>query len=513
LWDDSESEEILIVIPTYTPGFDEVFTSNGTAVVSLAGFTTINTWTGAVDNDWHTGGNWSQSAVPTSAVNVVIPTGLDNYPTLSVNGNCNNILLQANGTGIASILGNDLLTVAGTAVVQTNITNDQWHMVSAPVGGQIAGLYYLNGTPKVFITEFDEPTNSYQYITDLSTPLEDMVGYMLWVNDFAQIYNYVGTMNSGTFGSADNLTRLDQGWNEIGNPYPSSIDWDASTGWTKTNLDDAIYIINAGNWASYIDGVETNGGSRYVAPGQGFFTRVSDGNTSGTLIMNDDVRVHNNTTFLKSEQEVNNFLKLKVFNDSTSDETAVRFLAESTDEFDKDYDAIKKFAMYDHIPQLYSISDVNYSINCLPDAASIDLGFELGFDGEFTISLIEIDNIGQVWLKDKLLDITIDLVSQDYTFSYSPEDDPNRFELDFNPVTVIDQYGPRVLIYSHGNNVKIDSETSLQGRAIVYNLMGQELLSISINGSKETIHISQPGYYFVKVYHDGQFFTRKVVIN
>lgn len=72
---------------------------------------------------------------------------------------------------------------------------------------------------------------------------------------------------------------LDDGWNLVGNPFPSTIDWNASGGWTKTNLDGSIYISDNGTstalqYATWNGTTGTNGGSRYIASGQAFWVRL-----------------------------------------------------------------------------------------------------------------------------------------------------------------------------------------------------------------------------------------------
>ncbi|MBL4704967.1 MAG: hypothetical protein JKY54_10625, partial [Flavobacteriales bacterium] len=47
-----------------------------------------------------------------------------------------------------------------------------------------------------------------------------------------------------TFSSSGDL--LEDGWNFLANPYPSTIDWDAIT-WVKTNIDNAVYTWDADN--------------------------------------------------------------------------------------------------------------------------------------------------------------------------------------------------------------------------------------------------------------------------
>ena len=84
-----------------------------------------------------------------------------------------------------------------------------------------------------------------------------------------------------------------QGFNLVGNPYPSPIDWNASAGWTKTNIDNALYYFKAsttdqygGTYSTYINGISSDGVVNNIIPSmQGFFIHVSDGTcpVTGTL--------------------------------------------------------------------------------------------------------------------------------------------------------------------------------------------------------------------------------------
>ncbi len=52
------------------------------------------TWTGAINNDWHTTGNWDTNIVPNATSNVIIPsTDITNYPIIT-NNNANVASLQ-----------------------------------------------------------------------------------------------------------------------------------------------------------------------------------------------------------------------------------------------------------------------------------------------------------------------------------------------------------------------------------------------------------------------------------
>ena len=130
----------------------------------------------------------------------------------------------------------------------------------------------------------------------------DMKGWMVWVDSTGGLTNttftFEGSPRSGIVSPTESITRLisgsSYGYNFVGNPFTSAIDWDNTTGWIKTNIDTAIYTYNNGNWATYSNGTGTNGGSRYIAMNQGFFVQVTDdGSTSGTLTATNDVQVNN----------------------------------------------------------------------------------------------------------------------------------------------------------------------------------------------------------------------------
>lgn len=54
-----------------------------------------NTWTGATNTDWFTISNWSCGTIPDQYTDVVVPSGLTNYPVLTANAAVKSIRLQA----------------------------------------------------------------------------------------------------------------------------------------------------------------------------------------------------------------------------------------------------------------------------------------------------------------------------------------------------------------------------------------------------------------------------------
>ncbi len=82
------------------------------------------------------------------------------------------------------------------------------------------------------------------------------------------------TLVSRTFNDIDSVN---SGWNLVGNPTPSTIDWNVS-GWTKTNMDGTIDVWNP---SDTIGGYKTwNGstgslGSGRIAPFQAFWVKAN----------------------------------------------------------------------------------------------------------------------------------------------------------------------------------------------------------------------------------------------
>ena len=98
-----------------------IYTAGGGGKCGGAG----NNWTGAVNSDWHTAGNWS-GGVPTAASDVVIPAGAGNQPSISTSDVTVNSLNIAGGRTLTvnagriltvtnDLINNGTLTGAGTA--------------------------------------------------------------------------------------------------------------------------------------------------------------------------------------------------------------------------------------------------------------------------------------------------------------------------------------------------------------------------------------------------------------
>lgn len=135
-------------------------------------------------------------------------------------------------------------------------------------------------------------------------------------NSFA--LDYSGNINSGSFTinlDYDNTTGVaaNQGWNLIGNPYPSQIDWDLVT--KTSGVNSHYYLINptSKNYLSANTGI--------IAIGQGFFVQVNASGQSVSFEENDKTS-SNGTAYFKT---ASNPISIKMHLDSVQNDVAKIF--------------------------------------------------------------------------------------------------------------------------------------------------------------------------------------------
>ncbi len=579
-----EFEEYIININSNTTyiGFKHPMSSPGTYDI-IDNFTweeIPTTWTGATDQNWNDANNWN-SAIPQEFTDVTIPSGLSNYP--SVNGDagnpsvCNSLTIVAGAT--LTIPANKALTVCGTlsnsgtltiestsagngslihntasisGIFQHYILKDNtWHNISVPFSETMPEI--CNGDYAPLTTNFNGTTNpTYDFFL-----FNEAVGENNWIN----LKTTAGIANTSDFGSpprfdagtgylvaydnlfAGNVTKSATGtfangsisipltstnldFNLVGNPYPSSIDWKATSGWTRDNItEDGGYNLwiwngSSGQYGAYNSSSDsdngTNGASRYISPGQGLYVKAL---SAGNLVMTNDVRVHSTKNLLKSLSTLNNF-RMSVTGDQTSysDEIMIEF-----DHSGNTGGAQKLHSMYSNAPSLSTTkNNANYSIDfrtSIDEQSQIPISFSAGVDGVYTFNAQLAGGFEEAILEDLQLNNKVDLTNNpQYVFGSSINDDPYRFILHFASVGIDEEIveNSLVQIWSNNNIINIINTISKLGEIKVFNLMGQTAGSFKLDGSQQQkLELNlQSGIYIVTVStSEGSIKSEKVIIS
>ncbi len=334
------------------------------------------------------------------------------------------------------------------------------------------------------------------------------------------------------------------GWNIIGNPYPCALDWDDSN-WTKTNISNTIYMWDGdnGNYIYYNNGspedhlsgsgqtLNSDATGRYVPAMQSFFVKATG---TPAVTISGDSRVHYVKDMYKkgrNNKDVDfQYIMLKTQDGDFYDETIVRFIDGTQDDFDNNYDAYKMFPNNPPV-MIYSLitspEEIPVAINSLPlerIETTIPLGFVCTNAGTYTITAedVEFDAGTDVKLIDTYENTETTLYEgAEYTFSANAGEVRDRFYLFSVVSSSIDNPEDENIeyssdVWSNQNNVyiSIKSNKLIDANVKIYDMLGRTVIDQNVNGTYNIINIpGASGTYFVKLTGaNGISKTRKVFI-
>ncbi|HMI02270.1 MAG TPA: ice-binding family protein [Pedobacter sp.] len=486
--------------------------------------------------------------------------------------NLSGILLVSNGlfntgsflTLASSAAQTALIDGTGTGSVSGNVTMQRYLVAgygykyfSSPVQSatvnSFAGTVDLNASFPNFYTYIENQASSgFTSYTALANPLVPMHGYAadFGASTIQKTVSIAGAVNDGTISTTiyNHNQPYSEGFNLVGNPYPSPIDWNAASGWIKTNIDNAVYFFNSGttsqytgSYSTYINGVSSDGiAGNIIASMQGFFVHVSNGSypVMGTLGVNNQVRVNNlSPVFHKSAlsslptrdpQKPRILLRLSAnFSDQeqSSDPLIIYTSDQASAVFDKNLDAIKLMNLDDQLPNLYSLAaDASkLVINVLPELDTltvIPLGLQTGRNGAITFNLRSTEewpNALHIYLMDAVTGTKQDLLlNPRFTVSLNQGVYNGRFSLRFTELNASLEKKDEYSLYGSGGSlfihIKLISEQ--KGYLLISNMTGQ-LISrqpINGNGDYELHHLSPAIVYIVSFITPKGTHTKKVLI-
>ena len=395
---------------------------------------------------------------------------------------------------------------------------------SSPVQGQKIRAF----SPETLANRFwwyDEPTTNYLplFIEDpTDVDFEPAKGIAIRVRNTlptgsteAKIGAFTGVLNNGNYSIS--ATKTVNGYNLVGNPYPSNIDVDKFFLmnpdveqifiWTPHyRTSDPLFgnnyiTINRAGASGIIEG-----DIRTIAAGQGFFVQVNDGTT---ILFDNSLRTAEAGTFRRVE---NNRYWLSLTKDGiTTNRILVSHRDGATVEEDHQYDAK---SVEEGSTKIYTkIGAANYSIQSRPfplvENERIPLGITTNTAGEMTIALENAEGIfaevQEVLVEDKALNVIHNLSEAPYVFTANVGITDDRFEIIYVnrtlATTEIERTG--VKVYQHLHKTVIEAENRMLA-VKVYDALGRQVLvQKNIDSTKTELQLPK-GVFYLSVELDNQ---------
>lgn len=503
---------------------------------------------------------------------------------LQLNGNLTsngNLTLLSNATGTAHVVNTGSNVVTGNVTVQRAIdagafAGAAYRHYSSPVTGSTVADLATGGFPLVVNPAYNSAPNpagvtpfptvfgynetrvttsgtarvdfdrGWESPASLADPLTPGRGVSVNV-PASQTVDFVGTLNNGAV-TASGLTRGTQpysGWQLLGNPYPSPINWDLVG---RTNVDAAVYVYRAAdatgsaNYSSYVaNGTGTNGGTSTIGSGQGFFVRVSTpGSSNGAVSFSNAVRLitYASPVFQRTTAISGPLVRLQLQGSSgAADETVVYLDAAATAGFDSQLDAYKLLGSGPSVAS-QADADTRLSINAVPALSAaapervVPLFVQARQAGTHTLQATELLNLTAgtyAYLRDTETNSLIDLQAQpSYTFTLaSTAATTTRFALVLtqNRVTAT---APAALARQVGlypnpahRQVTLALPTSLDRQPVavsVLNALGQQVLTRVLPANRPAAHPTleltnlAKGVYTVRLTTAEGLITKRLVV-
>ncbi|SDF67554.1 Ig-like domain-containing protein [Epilithonimonas hungarica] len=593
-------------------------TCDKTAVVNVT--KNKREFTGNVDNSWNNANNWYPNQIPDNSKCANIPAG--KTVVIDTNAETSHLIIAA--TGKTTISANSSLKVTDAINITNNASNDNlvlesdavllqdnpnavntgniyakrdvkmrqkdYTYWSSPVqnqvllntsGGASGPLYtiggFSEGTPNNRIYQYKEPNDTFVATADAN--FLNAKGYAIRGKDSYDIstlttdntLKFVGSPNNGDItiaiqkskNTTSGANTYTHGYNLIGNPYPSNIDFIKFYNLDQGNGTKNSDLINAKAWFwTNITTVTTQAGSNYsgnnyatitlsggtpatgidtttgtptpnefIKVAQGFIVEMKgtaptgSAPITGTLKFDNSIRTNNNTGHFynnnkTAENGIDRYWVKLISPENVVNTILVAHIAAATNQYDADYDADLLTVGDD---SFYTKLDAHklqiQGRNVLDVEDIIPLGTKYSTNGTYKIGLGNKEGIfssaQKVYLHDKLANTYTDLMEKDYTFSASKGIDDSRFELVYKNQDVL---GTNIstrsdfTVYRDGNSYVVKSTKKL-GKVEMYDTSGRMIRAFKTPETMIKIDMNDVsnGVYVLKVENAGETKTHKII--
>lgn len=457
-------------------------------------------------------------------------------------------------------VGSTLAFESGSNLIQSGTTNNNSGSItylrptsmrrldytywSSPVAGQNLKLFSPQTvSPPVGASRFyvlNELTNVFDALDPLTTNFSAAKGYSVRApNNFPDTSTtfegvFTGVPNNGTYTIPVTVTPAgSNGYNLIGNPYPSTVDanlflttnpgtlyfWTHNVLGPTSGANYASYNLTGGT-ASILGGDAPNG---TIQTGQGFLIQK---NTAGTVTFNNTMRVGNNDNqFYKTAQSDRSRLWLNLSQGSTFlNQILVGYMQNATTGVDESLDG----KLLENGSTISSkIDSDNYIIQARPlpfeNTDIVPLSFKALTAGTYTLSVDHSDGLfsvsQDVFIKDNLIGTVQNIKQNPYSFASTEGTFTSRFEIIYQSSPLGIGNSPinanNVIVYKKDNLLSINSGIANMKSVKLFDISGRLIFEKSnINSNQATITNLKTEQQVLLVqitFDDNKIITKKIV--
>ncbi|SFI09405.1 beta strand repeat-containing protein [Halpernia frigidisoli] len=427
---------------------------------------------------------------------------------------------------------------------------------SAPVSSQpLTGNTFSPGTPDANIFRYNEPNDKFYPTGDTSFQTGKAYAIRGGSADDGinpHTFTFTGNPNNGSKNTPVlSYTDDSHGYNLIGNPYPSILDFDTFYNanftamykiayfWTNntytpgvpqqgssySGANYAIYNATGGNPAATQGSLITVTPTSLIKAGQGFIVQMK---SSASLNFTNAMRPTNpgGSAFFNNKKDFVEKDRFHISLATPSDITntlLVGYVEGATNDYDKDFDADLIIEGSDSFYSRLGTGKLAIQGRQFPflDDDVVQLGAVFYETGLHKISMSDkegiFNGIQNVYLKDNLSGETVNLSESDYTFSAVRGSDENRFEIIYQTdksLGLSDALNKNdIIVYRDKNSFIVKSGGSLIDKIEIYDVSRKKIDVIKVNSTQQSINAEELnlGVYLLKIFRDKDEIIKKIM--
>lgn len=300
------------------------------------------------------------------------------------------------------------------------------------------------------------------------------------------------------------------GWNLIGNPYPSPIKWSSLKALNSGKTDGSYYVFRTTgeftrNWGVHNGVTGVNGATDIISSSQGFFVRASGNHTFN--FANSIRQAEGDNVFFKATDMLTDEIRLTLSNGTQSDEIVAYTDANGTSGYDTGYDALKNPAgSTAHIGFVTGGNEYAINVlNAIDEDTELPLYLQVQDTGAYTLNATEL-NVAPLtaYLKDAENNTYHNLnqsAAQLQLFGGNAYADKYSIVFKTNTTGIDESRANVIKIYSNGRSIFIHRDNEELAEISISNMLGQQIAKYTVTGKHSTINDAQlpSGYAIVKV--------------